>query len=81
MPRRTTGWTTAMIEGRALSGVVIDENAPVQRCRVCPNQIWFGRTAAGKACPFDVVDGVKTTVTHFSTCPGVRHFERQRGRV
>lgn len=66
---------------RELPGVEIDEHAPIQRCKACPAQIWFGRTAAGKPCPFDVVDGVKTAITHFSTCPGVRQFERKRGRT
>jgi hypothetical protein len=48
---------------------------------VCSGTIWFGRTKAGRPCPFDVVDGQKTTVTHFSTCPEVRQFERKRGRT
>lgn len=61
-------------EGRVLSGVTIDQDAPIQRCRVCPAQIWFGRTAAGRSCPFDVVDGERTAITHFSTCLNVRRF-------
>lgn len=66
--------TTAEPKGRVLEGVVIDQSAPIQRCRVCPAEIWFGRTKAGKPCPFDVVNGARTAITHFSTCPNVRRF-------
>jgi hypothetical protein len=67
-----------MTEGRALDGVQVDDSAPIKRCSACGAELWFGRTKAGKPCPFDVVDGQKTTVTHFSTCPQVRQFERRR---
>jgi hypothetical protein len=60
-----------------LSGVEVDATAPVQHCKVCGALIWFGLTRAGKRCPFDVVDGARTTITHFSTCPEVRQFERR----
>jgi hypothetical protein len=63
---------------RELDGVTIDERAPVRHCKVCPAELWFGYTKDGRRCPFDVVDGVKTTITHFSTCPGVRQFEKKR---
>lgn len=63
---------------RALAGVAVDETARVQHCKVCGALIWFGYTATGKRCPFDVVDGARTTITHFSTCPEVRQFEKGR---
>ena len=68
-----------MADGIVLDGVEIDESARVQHCKACNALIWFGRTKAGRPCPFDVVDGARTTVTHFSTCPEVRQFERKRG--
>jgi len=63
-----------------LEGVQIDDSSPVQHCKGCGALIWFGLTRAGKRNPFDVVDGARTAVTHFSTCPEVRQFERRRGR-
>lgn len=64
-----------------LDGVEIDETAPVQYCKACGALIWFGRTKAFKRCPFDVVDGHRTAITHFSTCPEVRQFKHWRGRA
>jgi|SRR6516164_1829187 hypothetical protein len=66
--------------GRELAGVRIEVQAPIQHCLACGALIWFGLTKKGKACPFDVVDGARTTVTHFSTCREVRQFERGRGK-
>ena len=63
---------------RVLEGVVIDESARVARCKVCGALIWWGTTAAGKRNPFDIQDGTRTAVTHFSTCPEVRQFEKSR---
>lgn len=63
---------------RVLEGVVIDEQARVAHCKVCGAPMWWGYTAAGKRNPFDIVDGVRTAVTHFSTCPEVRQFEKGR---
>jgi hypothetical protein len=70
-----------MSEGRVLAGVHIDAAAPVTRCKVCGAPMWWGLTKAGKRCPFDVTGGVRTAVTHFSTCPEVRQFERGRGKA
>lgn len=56
-------------QGRVLPGVEVDASAKVQHCRSCGKPVWWGRTAAGKANPFDVIDGRRTPVTHFSTCP------------
>ena len=64
--------------GRELAGVVIDEQAPIKRCKVCPALVWFGFTANGKRNPFDVIDGQRTAVTHWSTCKNVRAFEKGR---
>lgn len=55
-------------KGRVLEGVVIDREAPVERCRSCGASVWWGHTQAGKLCPFDIVDGERTAVSHFSTC-------------
>lgn len=64
--------------GRELPGVEIPSDVAIVRCKACPALIWWGLTAAGKRNPFDVVDGQPTAVTHFSTCPNVRRFERGR---
>jgi hypothetical protein len=64
--------------GRELPGVQIDAHARVQHCKACGALIWFGYTNAGKRCPFDVVDGARTAITHFSTCKNVRQFTRER---
>jgi hypothetical protein len=61
-------------QGRVLDGVEINHGARVERCKACGALIWFGRTKAGRPCPFDIVDGEHTAVTHFSTCPMVRVF-------
>jgi hypothetical protein len=66
-----------MVEGRVLPGVDIDATAPVTQCRSCGALIWWGRTAAGKRCCFDVVDGARTAITHFSTCPDARGWSKR----
>jgi hypothetical protein len=71
-----------MSEGRELQGVVIDQQASISHCRSCGGRIWWGRTAAGKRCPFDVhiedlTRPVRTTITHFSTCPDARNWGKR----
>ena len=70
--------TTTATAGRELPGVKIDEHAPIKRCSVCPAEIWFGFTANGRRNPFDVIDGQRTAITHWSTCKNVRAFEKGR---
>jgi len=53
-----------------MSGV----SAFVAACRVCRAPVYFGYTPAGKRCPFDVVDGEPTRVSHFTTCAKVREW-------
>ncbi|HYW86613.1 MAG TPA: hypothetical protein VFB50_02505 [Chloroflexota bacterium] len=55
--------------GRELRDQMIDQNARIERCRSCHAPIWWGITAAQKLTPFDVFEGQRTAVTHFSTCP------------
>ncbi len=57
-----------MVDGRVLPGIEVDQTARIQACRSCGKPIWWGKTAAGKSCPFDVVGRERTAVTHFSTC-------------
>jgi hypothetical protein len=64
--------------GITLQGVQIDQNARIERCRSCGAAIWWGRTRAGKACPFDVIGLERTAQTHFSTCPQNREWSRKR---
>ena len=64
-------------EGRVLEGVEIDAQARIEHCRSCNALIWWGRTRAGKFNPFDVVDGARTAVTHFSTCPQSQAWSRK----
>ena len=74
-----------MAEGRVLHGVEIPEDAPIQRCRSCGAPIWWGVTAGGRRCPFDVhlaetswTRGAaeRTAITHFSTCPDARGWSK-----
>ena len=45
----------------------------VLACRVCGKPVYFGLTAKGKRCPYDVDDqGAPTRVSHFTTCEQVR---------
>jgi hypothetical protein len=64
--------------GRALEGVEIDQSARVQACRSCGKPIWWGKTAAGKACCFDVYGRERTAITHFSTCPDAKLWTKKR---
>jgi hypothetical protein len=66
-----------MSEGRVLNGVVIDGRARIQHCRSCGALIWWGKTQKGKACPFDVVDGARTAISHFSTCRDAQQWSRR----
>ena len=66
------------VVGRVLEGAQVDSDARVVACKVCGRPIAWGKTRAGKANPFDIVDGVRTAITHFSTCPNVREFEHGR---
>ena len=66
-----------MSEGRVLEGVEIDSGARIEHCRSCGALIWWGKTAKGKANPFDVVDGARTNITHFSTCPQAGQWSKR----
>lgn len=46
-------------------------SALVKPCKLCGAPMYFGYTEAGKRCPYDVVDGEPTRVSHFTTCPKV----------
>ncbi len=43
----------------------------VMACRVCNALVYFGFTANGRRCPFDVIDGQPTEISHFTSCPRV----------
>jgi hypothetical protein len=63
--------------GRELHDVMIDEYARIEQCRSCGAPIWWGKTATGKHNPFDVFDGQRTAVTHFSTCPDAGEWKKR----
>jgi hypothetical protein len=63
--------------GRVLPDVWIDPGARITHCESCGALIWWGRTTSGKPNPFDVNDGARTAVTHFSTCPDAREWSRR----
>jgi hypothetical protein len=50
----------------------------IRACRSCGRPIYWGVTATGKRCPYDVVDGVATTVSHFATCPDANSWRKSR---
>lgn len=51
-----------------------DASALVIACRVCKAPVYFGYTEKGRRCPYDVVDGEPTRVSHFTTCTNVREW-------
>lgn len=51
-------------------------SALVKPCKLCNAPMYFGFTDAGRRCPFDVVDGEPTRISHFTTCPNVRQMDR-----
>lgn len=65
------------LQPRELPDVRIDQSAVIRHCGTCGATIWWGFTRAGRRNPFDVVDGQRTAVTHFSTCPSAKlHSKR-----
>lgn len=66
-----------MPEPRVLEGVEIDETARIENCRTCKALIWWGKTKSGRSNPFDVVDGARTAVTHFSTCRDAKSWSKR----
>jgi len=46
-------------------------------CRSCGALIWWGLSKAGKPCPFNVVDGERTEVSHFTTCPDASRWSKR----
>jgi hypothetical protein len=57
--------------------VEIDPTARIEHCRSCGAAVWWGKTAGGKWNPFDVQDGERTRVTHFSTCPDAKRWSKK----
>ena len=52
-------------------------SALVKPCKLCGAPMYFGYTDKGKRCPYDIVDGVPTRTSHFTTCPNVRQMDRK----
>lgn len=52
----------------------------ISHCRSCRAEIVWGVTAAGKSCPYTVVDGKATTESHFITCPDRRTWRKTERR-
>lgn len=50
-------------------------------CRVCSQPVYFGFTAKGKRCPYDVIDGEPTTTSHFTTCTKVDVWRAKNPRT
>jgi len=55
--------------------------ALIMPCRSCNRPVFFGLTAAGKRCPYDVVDGEPTGESHFRTCTEPQKWSRKKGSV
>jgi len=51
--------------------------ASVTQCRSCRALIYWGFTASGKSCPFNVEDGAPTTISHFTTCPHAKTWSKR----
>ena len=60
---------------------VADPRTGVQRlvvtCRSCGAEMYFGVTAKGRRCPFDIQDGEPTETSHFTSCPQARAWSRK----
>ena len=50
----------------------------VDPCRSCAAPVYWSTTDAGKLCPFNVVDGEPTRVSHFTTCPEARNWTKKK---
>jgi hypothetical protein len=53
--------------------------AQTEHCRSCQAPIVWGKTAAGKDCPYDVDhNGDATTISHFTTCPDAGDWSKRK---
>lgn len=55
----------------------VPQHVPIEQCRSCGAAIWWAKTKNGKSCPYDVIDGVATDTSHFSTCRDARQWTRR----
>lgn len=44
------------------------------KCKSCGALIYWDTTANRKICPYNIVDGKQTTVSHFTTCDNPKRF-------
>lgn len=51
--------------------------ALVKPCKSCNAPVYWGFTAKGKRCPYDVVDGEATEASHFTTCPQANGWSKR----
>jgi hypothetical protein len=52
--------------------------ARVAECKSCHQAIYWGYTAAGKRCPYDVsAEGEPTTSSHFASCPHAKQWTKR----
>jgi len=56
--------------------IAINPNARIVSCRSCGQAIWWGKTVNAKRNPYDVVDGQRTAISHFTTCPDARQWSK-----
>ncbi len=49
----------------------------MEHCRSCGAPVMWGKTKSGKWCPFDVQNGEKTEVSHFTTCPDASKWSKK----
>ena len=66
----------AMARGHELK-IEIDHDAQVVQCKSCHASVWWGSTRSGAQCPFDVLEGRHTRVSHFATCPDARRWSKR----
>jgi hypothetical protein len=52
--------------------------ALIMACRSCNKPVYWGYTAKGKRCPYDVTeDGEPTEVSHFTTCNDPKRWSKR----
>jgi len=47
-------------------------------CRSCGAPMVWGKTANGSVCPYNVVDGQATLISHFTTCAQAGRWSKRR---
>lgn len=56
----------------------INPSIAIVQCQSCKAPIYWGLTANGKRCPYNVIEGRATNESHFKTCPNSSDHSKKR---